>query len=97
MARPITAFRCELCGTVHLEEAAADACCHCTDCGARFLARPSGGALGSIGSQCGHCLYGVRLRSARKSVREAEENLVRAKDWLARLVTERKPPKGTPP
>jgi hypothetical protein len=85
----VKAFACTECDTAYRSEDDAARCCCCAQCGIKFPKR-------GYTSLCGHCGYGNRLREARRRVRREEVNLRHAQEELARLLSEKKPPKGSP-
>lgn len=86
----VTAYKCVQCSRIHKTADLATKCCSCSKCGTPF----EGGKRGHE-FECAHCLYGWRLREARKRVRRNESKLEDAKKWLQRLLDEGKPEKGT--
>jgi hypothetical protein len=84
----IEAFACGQCQLVYREKSEAAECCTCCECGFKY---PKSG----YGNMCGHCAYGNRLRAARAAVRRAEECLAAEKVRLDKLLTEKKPARGT--
>ena len=86
----VIAFECELCKRLHRAEEEARKCCTCDKCGTKFLA----GRRSGWSATCEHCLHAVRIRAARKGVRDAEERLESAKQQLAKMLAEPRPEKG---
>lgn len=86
----ITAYACTQCRTPYHTRTDADRCCRCSKCKTKFPRNSFRGAL------CGHCVYGLQLREARAEVRRWVERLDSAKEYLAKLLKDKRPPKGAP-
>lgn len=90
VAQKVDAWVCPRCQTLHRSSEEARACCACRKCRTPFLDGPSHG-------RCGACLYGARLREARRQVKDYAERLETAKEQLTQLLKDGKPTKGSAP
>lgn len=88
----VTAFRCELCLTVHAKELSAQKCCTCKKCGLKF--KSTSGIYRQ--SECPHCLWSIRVVAARKSVRDAKARLANAEVHLKTMLAIPRPKKCAP-
>jgi len=65
---PVQAWACGCCKRLHTTTVEADDCCKCGECGIKFQHEHN------YGSICDPCMYGGRIREARREVaREAGE------------------------
>jgi hypothetical protein len=85
----VTAYKCR-CGRIHKTVEQATKCCACKKCGTPFE-----GGRQDRRTDCAHCMYGWRLREARKRVRRAKEELADAEKGLQQLLDGGKPEKGS--
>ena len=93
MTKPPTevqAFLCGVCGSLHRRIGDAIDCCICRKCETPFAT-----VKRNHEDFCAHCLYGPRLRDARKVARGAQERLDGAEAWVQRMLSSGKPKKGS--
>ena len=85
--KKVEAFACGACEVLHRTRHEADACCRCSSCAGKFT------KTNNYTTVCDGCIWGERVREARRAIKRADEQVKSAHRALADLLG-RKPPKA---
>lgn len=88
MSIPVEAWSCTECVAVHRNKEDADACCLCTSCRRKFKNTRQVSLQVSL---CDSCSWTSDVQSARDDVERTQARFNEARDYLAKLISERPP------